>query len=333
MSGEIGISVIMSCYNSGCYLDEAIESILVQSFRDFELILIDDFSEDDTLAICYRYKERDERIKVLALPVNSGAAFARNAGVKLANCEWIAILDSDDVAEPNRFAEQLKLAKSNSHLVLIGSNASLIDKNSRILRNYSYPTGDRVLKKRLHSMKAFPPHSSMIYRREVFHQVIGFNQRYIRSEDWDLWLRMSERGQFASVDKSLVKIRKHENNISNTDNGMLQEKYGLIAAICQILRDNGYPDPSTNKDEEVWEKFVSLVTELMTTNGVFERKKFWVENVREYRLNRNKLKGIFYFGTNMLKSGYAIRLIMDRLNNKSLAKQLFNKLNQDGCVE
>lgn len=331
MKSDIQISVIMACYNSAGYLDEAIESVLSQSFKDLELILIDDLSNDNTLSICEDYKKQDERVKVISLSVNSGAAFARNAGIAIAKGEWIGILDSDDVALPTRFEEQMILAQSHGKLQLIGSNASLIDRSGRLLQKYKYPTGHKALLRRLSSMTAFPPHSSMLYRKDAVQRVSGFNQKFIRSQDWDLWLRISELGQLASIDKNLVKIRKHESNISDSDHGMLQEKYGLIAAICHILRDRGYPDPSTSDDEILWQKFILWVDAKMIEDGIFERKKSWKQSVKTYYSNRNRVIGSFRFIIDVLRSGFAIQLITDRIYGRGVPYRLFNKLIKEGC--
>ena len=111
MPEEVGISVIMSCYNSSFYMEEAIESVLNQSLEDFELILIDDFSVDNTSAICNYYKKQDKRIRVVPLPINSGPASARNAGIKLARGEWIAVLDYDDLPVAGAFCRTNKASQ------------------------------------------------------------------------------------------------------------------------------------------------------------------------------------------------------------------------------
>lgn len=246
---NIKVSVIMACHNSSAYLDEAVSSVLVQTLGDLELILIDDCSTDNTLEIAKCYQVQDNRVSVLSLPVNSGPATARNAGIRTARGEWLGILDSDDVAMRSRFEEQMKLADSDKGLVMIGSSSISIDKRGHVIKEHKYPTNHQDLVKRLSSMRAFPPHSSMLYRKDVIQKLAAYNPRYVPSEDADLWFRLSEIGKVSSVDKPLVRIRKHEQNISNSKGGMLQTRLGVAASVCHFLRIYGYSDPSTSNDE------------------------------------------------------------------------------------
>ena len=134
------VSVIMACHNASAFLDQAINSVLCQTLRDLELILIDDYSTDNTLEISKGYELQDNRITVISLPKNAGPAIARNAGIRAATGEWLGILDSDDVAVPERFEEQMRLADNRQDLVLIGSGSISIDKNGQKIKEHKYPT-------------------------------------------------------------------------------------------------------------------------------------------------------------------------------------------------
>src|SRR6266853_2209568 len=129
---DIRVTVLMACHNSSAYLDEAVNSVLSQTLGDLELILIDDCSTDNTLEIAARYEAQDDRVSVISLPVNSGPATARNAGIRAARGEWLGILDSDDVAMPTRFEEQLRLARSDKGLVMVGSSSISMDKHGHL---------------------------------------------------------------------------------------------------------------------------------------------------------------------------------------------------------
>lgn len=322
---NVRISIITCCYNAAQYLEEAINSILNQSFQNFELILIDDASLDNTLAICESYSQRDSRVKTISLPVNVGVAAARNAGIQIACGEWIAILDSDDVSMPDRLAEQIKVAESNRDIVLIGSNSVLIDKNGKHTKCYQYPTKNADLVRNLESIKKFPPHSSILYRKDAVRRALGFNTKFVQSEDWDLWLRLSKIGQLASVDKTLVKIRKHDNNISNSSDGMLQLTQGMMATICHFIRIRGFADPSDSGSIEDWQKFTGWVETQMQSRGIFEKRKFWIKNVMRYRAKNNRLLGLLDFMRAILTSGIGYRSIFDRLSGQKVARKLADK--------
>lgn len=329
---NIKVSVIMACHNSSAYLDEAVSSVLIQTIGDLELIVIDDCSTDDTLEIAEHYQMRDDRVLVLSLPENSGPAIARNIGIRIAKGEWLGILDSDDVAMPTRFEEQMRLAESEKGLVIIGSNSISIDKNSDTIKKNNYPTGHQELVKRLYSIQAFPPHSSIVYRRDIVEKESAFNTKYVTSEDYDLLLRLSEIGKVASIDKPLVKIRKHEYNISNLKGGMLQVLLASTALVCHFFRVHKFPDPSSGSDETIWKGFLEWIERRMTEEGVFEKQKVWADARDEYFATNNRIIGAFHFGTHLLKSGHASPLVWKKFFGSSLPKSLAVEWMQRSCV-
>jgi glycosyltransferase involved in cell wall biosynthesis len=314
--------VIMACHNSSRFLAEAVASVLSQTFGEFELIVVDDASTDQTVEIANRFRAHDRRISVLSLPERSGPAAARNAGIMVARGAWLGILDSDDVAVPNRFEEQIKLAAGNGDLVMIGSSSVSIDANGGELKAHSYPTTHGRLVRRLERMGALPPHSSLLYKRNIVKRLAGFNSRYPQSEDYDLWLRLSESGRLASVDKPLVRIRKHESNMSDVQGGSLQTQFGVVAAVCHFLRVNRWPDPSTTGSEAAWQQFVSWVNARMTEEGVLERRGDWAKARASFFVPDSRLSGLFGFAGHLLRSRQAGVLVREKLFGFSLAEQL-----------
>lgn len=279
------ISVIMACYNSEPFLAEAIESILAQSFGDFEIIAVDDKSTDDTLSILNTYRQNDSRIKILPLEKNLGAAGARNAGLSVARGEWIAVLDSDDIAMPSRFSEQLALVEGRPQVVLAASACTLVDKLGQKLKDYVYPLDHERLLGRLETRGAFPPHSSMLYRRSAVEAVGGFRTAFVPSEDYDLWLRLSECGEIVASDKVLVKIRKHEGSISNMEGGKRQLRLGVAAAVCHFLRMWGHADPAS--DDEASKMFIAWIDALLQKRGIYKQAtelEVVKNNLRKYSI-------------------------------------------------
>jgi glycosyltransferase involved in cell wall biosynthesis len=319
---HIRVSVIMTCYNSATYLEEAVKSVLNQTIGDLELILIDDGSTDNTLEIARHYQNQDGRVSLLALPENSGPASARNCGIKVSRGEWIGILDSDDIAMPSRFEKQLELAESDKGLVMIGSSTIIIDENGFVIKEYKYPTKHHGLSTRLYSQRAFPPHSSMLYKKDIFKNLPVFNPRFVPAEDYDLWLRLSEIGKIASVDQPLVKLRKHNHNISNSGGGILQPKYGFIALVCHFLRLHNFPDPATGYDEAAWQEYVEWVDRQMVKEGVFKRIKNWSSARGAFYSSENRLAGAFRFVSNLFQSGSVMEIIREKFFRSSLPEHL-----------
>lgn len=322
----------MACYNSSAYLDEAISSVLAQTLGDLELILVDDCSTDNTLEIAKRYQMQDDRVLVLSLPVNSGPAIARNAGIRVARGEWLGILDSDDVAMPLRFEEQMKLAESDKGSVMIGSNSISIDEQGHVIKKHKYPPNHQDLVKRLSSTRAFPPHSSMVYRRDVVQDLSGFNPIYVPSEDADLWCRLSEIGKVSSVGKPLVKIRKHAHNMSNSGGGYLQIRFGCTALVCHFLRIQGCSDPSSNNDETSWQEFIKWVDRRMTEEGIFEKRQAWANARAAFYATENRLTGALSFASRLLQSGQASALVWEKFFGSSLPKRLAREWMKRTCA-
>jgi glycosyltransferase involved in cell wall biosynthesis len=323
---EIKVSVIMACHNSSPYLNEAVRSVLGQTLGDIELMLIDDGSTDGTLEIAKHYKVQDHRVSVFSLPVKSGPVFARNVGIRSAKGEWIGILDSDDVAMPSRLEEQMKLAIKDNELVLIGSDAIFIDAKGRTSHGRKYPVNHGDLVARLESMEAFPPHSSMLYRKDAVLKLSGFNSRYEYTEDYDLWLRLSEIGRVASVDKVLVKIRQHGHNRSSSKGGELQMRFAFAAAACHFLRIQADADPSTAYDDAAWAQFLSWIDKQLDEQGVYKRSRAWAKARAEYYSSENKLTAAVRFAKRILKSGHASVLLWEKIFGFSLPRRLAQQM-------
>lgn len=319
ISENTRLSIIMACFNASGFIKESIQSILEQSYTDFELIIIDDCSTDNSLDIVKHFETKDNRISVIALTKNSGPAVARNAGIKIAKGDWVGILDSDDIAQSLRFEKQMKLADSNEELVLIASNSITIDKSGKILNYNKYPTNHKNLLHCLRRFKAFPPHSSMLYNKKLFLKTGEFNTKFVPSEDFDLWLRLANSGKIASVNNYLVKIRKYDNNISNANGGLLQMQMAIAASVCNNLRVSNFPDPSA--DDDLWSKFNYWLNEKIEEDGYFIRRNEW-KKIRSLFFNKkNKMAGTFFFLYNLFLSKYSFPLIREKIFGSSLPKR------------
>jgi hypothetical protein len=221
-----------------------------------------------------------------------------------------------------RLEEQVRFGDCNASVVIIGSNSKSIDKGGRLIKEHTYATDHQSLVKRLYSLRAFPPHSSIIYRREAVTKMGGFNARIVASEDYDLWLRLAESGKIASIAKPLVKIRKHERNISDAEGGHLQTRHAIAALACHYLRVNGFLDPSTNSDEATWREFVAWVDRRSAEEGVFARYKVRADARAEYFAAENRLAGTLRFCTRLFQSGHAGALVWDKMFGSSLPRRL-----------
>jgi glycosyltransferase involved in cell wall biosynthesis len=269
------ISVLTSCYNASEFLEVAIESILNQSFEDFQFILIDDGSEDDTPDIINSYAARDRRI-VVVKKNHSGLADSLNTGLMEARAAWVARMDADDVSMPERLEKQFSFLEANPATVLLGCGFIEIDRYDSLIKKHHCPTSHRSLVKSLERWGPFFPHGSAVFNRQKVLGVGGYRSRFIRSQDWDLWFRLSDRGEFACLDEPLFKLRKHAATLSNDDNGRTQLLMGFTSAVCHFRRRAGLTDPA-EFDEDGWRSFLAWVRRRIEEDGYFERERLWKE--------------------------------------------------------
>jgi len=315
----------MACHNAGPYVGEAIKSVVDQTFTDLELIFVDDNSSDDSLAIAKVLAQSDKRIKVFSNRTNLGAGAARNLAIEKSTGDWLAVLDADDVFIKDKLQKQVALIKTaKDELVLVGTGCFQIEANGRSFEVYSYPSTSSILKNRLISQKAFPAHSSLMYRASAVRALGGFNDLFLRSEDLEFCLRLSEFGTFACVSEPLVKYRLHNTNISNSigKTGYSQLDFGVAAGVCHLLRQRGAIDPSAVGDPVLWDIFMRHVATGIRASGEVDYLE-WRQAWRT--LSRNKAgwmmaKNIPVFKYLLLKPSYSWRLLKQHTVGSSLHK-------------
>ena len=311
----------MSCYNACRWLDEAIESVLCQTYENFELIAIDDGSTDNTLSIIRSYAEKDSRI-VPVTKSNSGLADSLNVGIKRASGTWIARLDADDLCMPHRLQEQIRYAEEHPEVILLGSGFVEIDDTGSSIRNHLYPQDHAGLVERLERGGGFFPHSSAFYRTDLVRELGCYNTRFRRAEDWRLWLNFSLRGALASVPDRLVCIRKHADQISLDNSGRSQLRDAVAATVCHFLCKAGEPDPSELDDLLAWNSFLCWVEHRMDELKVFEKRADWIDARAAFFASGNRLEGVYNLAAMLLTSGHASALLLEKIFGSSLSSRL-----------
>jgi glycosyltransferase involved in cell wall biosynthesis len=224
------VSVCMPVYNTERYVAEAVESILAQTFGDFEFIIIDDGSTDGSRAILERYAKQDDRIRLISRP-NTGIAGARNEALGLARGELIAVMDSDDVALPERFEVQVAYLREHPEVVCLGSVVQCIDEAGRYLfESFHLATDHEAMQEMALRGQCPLAHPSMMMRREAVLAVNGYDPEFGLAEDHDLILRLGERGKLANLPQALQKYRWHDQSISAKKQA-LQADRGKLAVL------------------------------------------------------------------------------------------------------
>ncbi|MEH7480112.1 glycosyltransferase family 2 protein [Neobacillus drentensis] len=234
------VSMVMAVHNGEKFLKEALDHALAQTYSNLELIIVNDGSTDRTKQILDETK--DQRVKVIHLEQNGGAANALNLGIKEANGQWIAIQDADDNSYPTRIEEQVKYIQEHPQLVGVGTLVKCISGDAHIpddvyegwtnSRNYHIARKDI----RKIAFSGCPlTHSSVMFSKSVFWEVRGYDPSYEIAYDYDLWLKLLEKGELEKVPKVLLDYRIHQSSLSHK-NGYATIHEIQVAASKAIFR-------------------------------------------------------------------------------------------------
>jgi glycosyltransferase involved in cell wall biosynthesis len=192
----------MPAFNCAAYLDESIRSVLGQTFKEFEFVVVDDASTDDSADILLGWAKRDRRVRVVLLREHLGPVGSSNLAVELARAPLVARMDADDVSHPERLGRQVE-ALRDGRVVLVGTLCEGIDSSGRRVR-----PRDRWRALRRSAFAPFP-HGSVMFRRAVFDEVGGYRAARGREEDADLYLRILKRGRLVLIPEALYRYRYH----------------------------------------------------------------------------------------------------------------------------
>lgn len=228
------VSVLMPVRNGERWLEAAIASVLVQTFSDFELLVIDDGSTDRTPDIVAAGAKSDARLRPIRQDA-LGLVAALNRGIAEASGELIARLDADDLASPERLQTQVAAMDESPRLDLVGSWAETIDENGAAIGRLTPPFEPWTLRDILLRTNPFI-HSSIMMRTEAVRAVGGYRAAFEAAEDYDLWLRLSEKGDIAILPQVLVRYREHGGNVTarKASRQLFSARLALRAAASRV---------------------------------------------------------------------------------------------------
>lgn len=224
---------MMPAYNARRYVAAAIESVLAQTFGDFELIVIDDGSTDGTESILARFPLKDARVHVTRRP-NTGIVGALNDALKQARGEFIARMDADDICLPERFAKQVDFLRTNPDCVCVGTQIEMIDPYGTPLHRMEHKLTHAEIDAELMAGRGFAMvHPTVMMRRDAIEKVGVYRKEHEISEDLDLFLRLGEVGTLANLPDVLVQYRIHYSSINH-------QKHERQRAIKRSLMEEAY---------------------------------------------------------------------------------------------
>lgn len=220
------ISVITAVYNGEKFLRGTIESILNQTFADFEYIIINDNSKDNSLKIIKEYAKKDRRIKVINNKRNIGSASSRNKGLKIASGRYIAILDHDDISLPKRLELEYEFLEDNPEIFLVGGGAIKIDENGDKIGGLINFVTDSAEISEILPKKCVFHHPSIMYRNDLG---LFYRDNILYADDYDFYLRLlSEGRKMANLKELLIYYRRHD-RASSVKNSIFMELFAQKA--------------------------------------------------------------------------------------------------------
>ena len=204
----------MPVYNGEKYIHYAIDSVLQQTYKDFEFLIINDGSKDNTQGIIDRYKKKDNRIRIFINNENIGISKSLNYGLKQAKGQLIARIDSDDIWHKEKLSKQLLCMDNDPTLYLLGTAKTLINESGDIIPSvekqfFSY----REIKSNILKNNLFC-HSSVIFKKSLLKEIGYYNENFLNTEDYEYWIRILTGRKGEILNESLVFYRIHKNMIS-----------------------------------------------------------------------------------------------------------------------
>jgi GT2 family glycosyltransferase len=298
------VSVVMVVCNVERFLAEAIESILGQTYRDFEFIIVDFGSTDRSKEIVSSYAANDERVRLHEIP-HCGLAEARNAGGFLAQGKYVAIMDADDVSLPHRLQSEVEFLEKNPQVGVLGGAVVWIDAAGKLLGDSALPTGvtlDRPLSNQdlqqalLKDCPIWQP--SVMMRKDAFTRVGGYRAPFAPTEDYDLWLRVSEHCELANLKEVILHYRIHPHQVSIRRRK--QQSLGSLAALASAkTRRAGQPDPFDSVTEITTDVLARLgISEARQQSALAMEYRGWIHSLSK----AGEWDGALTAGTEMLKS-------------------------------
>ena len=304
------ISVIMAVYNTEKYVAEAIESILCQTYRDFEFIIVDDASTDSSADIIEHFQETDNRIRIIRNECNSGLGISLQRGVKSARGQLIARMDADDISLVDRFEKQVNHLNNHPEIMVLGCDHLIINETGEIINDLIYPKNPEIMRwNMLLGSGLIVSNGATMIRKELFDEVGDFGD-FRAAQDFEFWSRLFEYDPLpiANLNNVMYYYRQHEKTITKSQSS-LQERNAIQVRQGKIEEFLGrsvspqvvlaYRHPGDNYDDillciqtwvEIYERFIGCFQVKKETRAFIKAEL--VNNLNKYIYIRpNHLQG------------------------------------------
>ena len=339
MDCEPKITVLLPVYNCELYVKIAVDSILNQTFTDFEFLIIDDASTDSTVSILKKID--DSRIQLIEKPVNSGYTNSLNYGLELAKGKYIARMDGDDISYPERFAKQIAYLETHPEVIVCGTTYKIIGNDKRI----TLPINHEDIKIGLLWGNCIS-HPTVMIRKKILEDFsIQYDTSREPAEDYSIWVRLCSLGELHNLKEVLLDYRLYGNQVSRKRAD--EQKKNDIAAKLQLLqylevqwnnheyefleRQFSKTEVITFKDLKIF-KQIQKKLEIANTAGFFETKKFSqylieleADVLRKCFLKQKRYSPLMYFEYLLVKYQWKAKLTLNQELKLGLKSFIFWK--------
>lgn len=259
------VSVLMTVFNAEKYLAASIESILHQTFSNWEFLIVDDASTDQSLVIAEGYAAKDGRIRIIPNNVNKGQTACLNQGLQEARGDFIARQDADDLSHHERLEKELERFDVEPALALLGTSGFIINETNRCIGLLDVPLTHELI---YWSAPILNPllHTSVMFRKNVVQELGGYDESFRIAQDYDLWMRVMAHHQTANLAERLISYRHLESSLSKKGRSVAFEEAALIS---QKMEKSSF-SRSLNEDERAL-----LAAFREGKINPLERKNFW----------------------------------------------------------
>jgi glycosyltransferase involved in cell wall biosynthesis len=276
------LTVLMSVYNAEKYVAKAVDSILAQTFRDFDFVVVDDGSTDECPSILKGYADRDHRIAILSKP-NSGLAAALNFGLRHVESAYVARMDADDIAHPDRLSRQLAFLEARPDIAAAGTRVVCIDEAGRTRHVRPVVTGPEAIANALPFRNCIN-HSSAMLRTAALAEARGYREKFRVSQDYDLWLRLIARHRLDNIDEVLLRYRTYAGTASSARNRSRLTAHSVCAVTDYFSRKYGLPTSDGPIDIAEPTQVTNALTALLSLDLLpSERKVLYRHSLRLIR--------------------------------------------------
>ena len=208
------VTVLITAYNADRFIGQTLESVISQTYQNLEILVVDDGSTDNTARVVKEFKRIDKRIKLFQLNKNVGPSLASNFGLKKAKAKFIARIDADDIAFPDRIEKQVKFLLENEEVIIVGGQCVLIDEENQIIGQKEYPISHQEIYNSLFIFNPIQHPACMINKSLLPNGKIHYHNGSVLAHDLELLFELAQYGKLANLKEAVLYYRQHQNSLS-----------------------------------------------------------------------------------------------------------------------